>query len=123
MMKKIKLSKPVNLNLLTEELFAAFPEWKYPDPLGRGWDVTEAAIEPEAVTFPDASDEKGVQAVIDAHDPQKDSANQAKAKEDAAALSGAIEKLKGLGLSEKEIEILRGARVSASVDKIKPDKE
>jgi hypothetical protein len=84
-MKSVRIEKAVNLNLLTEELFAAFPEWRRPDPLGRGWDVTDAVITADEVVFPDATDESAVQAVIDAHNPAGTSINQQKQIETQAA--------------------------------------
>lgn len=82
---KIRITKTVNIPLLTEELFAAFPYWKYPDPLGREWDVTDVVIGPEWVEFPDATDALLVQAVINAHNPQGKSINDIEAEVEQAA--------------------------------------
>lgn len=73
---RIKITKPIKENLLTEELFATFPEWKHPDPMGRGWNVTDATLAQDVLTFPDETDERAVQAVIDAHDPSEKSLNE-----------------------------------------------
>lgn len=109
-MKKIALPPVVNLPLLTEELFASFPEWKYPDPLGRGWDVTSVVVLTEAVIFPDVTAEVDVQAVIDRHDSTRDSRNQTKDKDDKKNLASAKKKLKDLGLTQAEIDVMLGAK-------------
>jgi hypothetical protein len=106
-MKKIPTPQDVNLPLLTEELFDAFPDWSMPDPLGRDWNVTNVAITAEEILFPDATDEKEVEKVLRKHDKNKDSRNQAKAKERAQKLESAKNKLRGLGLTDEEIEALR----------------
>jgi hypothetical protein len=75
-MKKCKLTKPTNLNLLTEQLFDAFPEWRRPDPLGMVDFITDVVIMAEEIAFPEDTDPAAVQAVIDSHDPAEGSANE-----------------------------------------------
>ena len=106
-MKKIPAPQLVNLPLLTEELFDAFPEWRFPDPLNPGEFSTHVVITTETIIFPDMTDEKEVEKVLRKHDKNKDSRNQAKEKERATKLESAKNKLRSLGLTDEELEALR----------------
>lgn len=70
-MKTLNFTKDVNLNLLAEELYAAFPEWTktVTDMQGISYVLTQATVLDGTVQFPDETDEAAVQAVIGAHDP------------------------------------------------------
>ena len=105
-MKTMPFTGPVNLQLLTEELFDAFPEWLKPDPLGRGM-ATDVTVTDKAVTFPDETDEKRVEKVLRKHAPGKDSINQARERRRALKRASARDKLRALGLDDEEIDVLR----------------
>lgn len=86
-MKKITINKLVNMQLLTEELHAAFPDWKrtVTDLEGKAHVVARAMVTDGEIYFPDDDDDAAVQAVIDAHDPGGLSVNdQESVKEQAA---------------------------------------
>lgn len=76
-MKTISLPPAVNIRLLTEELFAAFPEWIRPSATGPRTDVV---IDDGTISFPDETPTERVQAVIVAHDPAGKSVNQKRAE-------------------------------------------
>lgn len=82
-MKKIKIDRPVNLELLTEELFEAFPSWRYPDPLGLVPYLTDVAISADEIEIPDNTSPEAVQFILDTHNEKGKSKNQ-KSKEDKA---------------------------------------
>lgn len=69
----------MNVPLLTEELFAAFPQWRRTvtdQTTQRQMVVSDAIITEVGLSFPDETDEMAVQAVVDAHDPAGLSVNQ-----------------------------------------------
>jgi hypothetical protein len=81
-MKKIPVTKIINRQLLTEQLFAAFPNWIQDTPFGR---QTVASVSDTEINVPDDADEAAVQAIIDAHDPSGLSLNQKYATDVQAA--------------------------------------
>ena len=101
-MKSVIFDKPVNLNLLAEELFERFPEWRHPRPNGRM--LTDVSVGKTEVIFPDSTDEADVLEVIAAHDARGDSKNDKKKKDKEKHRKNAIKKLKELGLSNEEID-------------------
>lgn len=117
-MATYKFAGQFNLNLLAEELYGAFPEWVNVDNVALGKVVNVPFIENELsstpspavpgvrITCPDITPLKDIEKIIKAHDPLGKSKNQKdKEKHDADKLS-AKTKLKDLGLSDDEIDVL-----------------
>lgn len=105
-MKTILITRPVNPNLLTEELFDRFPDWVRPHPSKPEIKITEVNVSSREIVFPDDTSEEDVMAVVDAHDETRESKNQTKKKEKEKDRKEAIKKLKDLGLTDEEIEAI-----------------
>lgn len=105
-MKTLLFDKPVNLNLLSEELFERFPEWKRPHPVKEGVLITDVSISQGEIFFPEETNEEDVLEVIEAHDKTKESKNQKIKKDKEKHKKNALKKLKDLGLTDEEIEAI-----------------
>ena len=70
-MKKLSFVKVNNLAQITDELFAAFPEWRKTD--AKGITYTEVSVYGDGsmvvMIVPDSADETAIQNVVDAHVP------------------------------------------------------
>jgi len=112
-MKKINHTKQHNLNSITEELFAAFPEWVKPDAVS-GEQSTSVSISGDGSTLnlwvPDNADEGAIRAVIDAHDPTKESKGEKVSRELQEAQVSVRGKFKVLGLTDREIDAVLGVQ-------------
>jgi hypothetical protein len=82
-MKKLLTPTNAKLALLTEELFDAFPEWRYRKTLfdrdtgvEREVMATNVSITSDQIVFPDDTPEAEVQAVLQKHDHTKPSRNE-----------------------------------------------
>ena len=87
-MKTIETTKTVELNQLTTELFAAFPDWRHEGLLGR-METTVSIVEKDGtvtVNYPDATDAMAVKSVIDAHTPDPNFGVNTQLRDDIAAL-------------------------------------
>ena len=96
-MKKLPTPKNAKLPLLTEELFEAFPHWRYKRTSLRNFTrpeenfYTNVLITDFEIVFPDDTSEEEVQVVLQKHDHTKPSKNE-KAKMDHQLLLEEIEK-------------------------------
>jgi len=103
-MQFLVIEKPFRMETLVDELLAAFPEWigeqVIPD-IGRPEPLSLFSLTGNELRFPDSTDLKAVQAVIDAHDPVPEHPvllRKQLTREKIQAAKGA--KLSKLGLAE-----------------------
>jgi len=108
-MKKLTYTKQHKLNLITEELFAAFPGWI--SSVGNE-QQTSVSISGDGSTLillvPDAADENAIQVVIDAHDSKLESKGEKVARELEESRVSVRVKFKVQGLTDREIDAVLG---------------
>ncbi len=100
-----------NLSLLSEELYAAFPDWVVSDPIygQRGLGKVQTTTDGVRITFPRATPKALVDVIVAAHDYTKLSKNEKNKKEKKKLRKDGKKKLRDLGLTQAEIGALIGA--------------
>lgn len=102
------------IELLTEELFEAFPGWKtsFVDINGEISFATKVQItslpDGVAVLHPETTTRDDIDAILDAHDPSGASRNEKNANARAMNRASGRAKLQGLGLTQDELDSLVG---------------
>lgn len=124
-MKKLEFDGTYNQPLLSEELFAAFPEWHEPDPWNSPDDrVTKVIIEGNIhfprqpgdkstkviLQVPDEANETAIAAIVQAHDHTKKSKNETATLNREQRLASARAKMTfpPLRLTDDEFDVLVG---------------
>ena len=112
LMKKLIFEGEFKASLLAEELFDAFPEWVYKREMNsemRNWTDVIIRHGPGEFIISGPSnllDEKAIGGVVKKHDPSKLSKGEKQEKEKKAKKDSIKLKLKDIGFTDDEIDLL-----------------